>query len=158
MTDKERQPRACYNKRRAAAYREPWMKRERVLRMLRRHHDELVNQFGVKALTLFGSVARDEADATSDVDLLVEFVRPTGYFGLVRLQLCLQQLLGAEVDLATSGSVRPAMRQRIAKEAPSRPEPGKSESKTSWLRLRSTWSSNRVRFLLRRQDSPQLNK
>jgi predicted nucleotidyltransferase len=53
-----------------------------------------VNQFGVKSLALFGSVARDEAGAASDVDLLVEFDRPTGYFGLVRLQLFLQQLLG----------------------------------------------------------------
>jgi predicted nucleotidyltransferase len=43
--------------------------------------------------------------------------RPTGYFGLVRLQLLLQQLLGCAVDLGTVNSLRPSMRQRIDKEA-----------------------------------------
>jgi predicted nucleotidyltransferase len=93
------------------------MKREDVLSVLRASRERLRSEYGVKSLTLFGSVARDEAQPTSDVDLLVEFDRPTGYFGLVRLQLLLQQLLGCEVDLGTPGSLRPAMRQRIDKEA-----------------------------------------
>jgi uncharacterized protein len=93
------------------------MRKDQVLRVLREHRALLANQFGVKKLTLFGSVARDEADSASDIDLLVEFDRPTGYFGLVRLQLFLQQVLGAEVDLGTPGSVRPVMRERIAHEA-----------------------------------------
>jgi predicted nucleotidyltransferase len=93
------------------------MRREQVLRVLREHRDQLVSEFGVKHLRLFGSVARGEASAASDVDLLVEFGRPTGYFGLVRLQLFLQQLLAAEVDLGTLGSLRPSMRERIEKEA-----------------------------------------
>jgi predicted nucleotidyltransferase len=93
------------------------MKREEAVRILREHAEELRGQFGVRSLALFGSVARDEAKLTSDVDLLVEFNRPTGYFGLVRLQLFLEQLLGCQVDLGTPGSLRPTMRQRIDKEA-----------------------------------------
>jgi predicted nucleotidyltransferase len=93
------------------------MKREEAVRILGEHAGELRAQFGVRSLTLFGSVARDEAKRSSDVDLLVEFDRPTGYFGLVRLQLFLEQLLGCPVDLSTPGSLRPTMRQRVAKEA-----------------------------------------
>jgi predicted nucleotidyltransferase len=54
------------------------MKRDEVIRVLREHRGELREQFGVKSLALFGSVARDEATGTSDVDLLVEFERPIG--------------------------------------------------------------------------------
>ena len=93
------------------------MKRDEVLSVLRGHWERLRSEYGVKSLTLFGSVARDEAQASSDVDLLVDFDRPTGYFGLVRLQLLLQELLGCDVDLGTAGSLRPTMRQRLDKEA-----------------------------------------
>lgn len=93
------------------------MRRDAVLSILRDQRERLRSEYGVKSLTLFGSVARDEARSSSDVDLLVEFERPTGYFGQVRLQLLLQDLLGCEVDLGTPGSLRPAMRQRIDKEA-----------------------------------------
>src|SRR5438067_13105345 len=93
------------------------MNRDQLSAIVRDHEQQLRAEHGVKKLTLFGSVAREEAQPTSDVDLLVEFDRPTGYFGLVRLQLHLQQLLGNEVDLGTPGSLRPAMRQRIEKEA-----------------------------------------
>ena len=93
------------------------MTRDDVLRLLREHRDQLREQFGVKSLALFGSVARDQAAEASDVDLLVEFDRPTGYFGLVRLELFLHEILGAEVDLGTPGSLRPEMRERVAREA-----------------------------------------
>jgi predicted nucleotidyltransferase len=93
------------------------MKRDAVLAVLGAQREQLRSEYGVKSLALFGSVARDEAGPKSDVDLLVEFDRPTGYFGLVRLQLRLQELLGCEVDLGTPRSLRPTMRQRIDKEA-----------------------------------------
>jgi hypothetical protein len=93
------------------------MKRDEVLSVLRAQRERLRSEHGVKSLGLFGSVARDEAGPNSDVDLLVEFERPTGYFGLVRLQLLLQELLGCPLDLGTPGSLRPSMRQRIDKEA-----------------------------------------
>ena len=57
------------------------MKRDKVVKILSEHRDELQQRFGVKSLALFGSVARDEATGISDVDLLVEFDRPTGLFG-----------------------------------------------------------------------------
>ena len=93
------------------------MRREQLLAILREKVPHLRTEHGVKTLTLFGSLARDEAKPGSDVDLLVEFDRPTGYFGLVRLQLFLEGLLGNPVDLGTPGSLRPEMRERIEREA-----------------------------------------
>jgi predicted nucleotidyltransferase len=93
------------------------MKRVDVVRKLEAERENLRKRYGVASLALFGSVARDEATEESDVDLLVEFSRPTGYFGLVRLQLFLQEILGHDVDLGTPGSLRPPMRARVEKEA-----------------------------------------
>ena len=56
------------------------MQRDDILKILAEHRDGLRQQFGVKALALFGSAARGEATETSDVDLLVEFDRPIGLF------------------------------------------------------------------------------
>lgn len=53
------------------------------------------------------SVARSEATEMSDLDLLVEFARPVGLFGLCTLQDPLAQLLGCAVDLGTPDSLKP---------------------------------------------------
>lgn len=92
------------------------MTSDEVLATLAAHRSALL-QRGVKSLRLFGSVARGEATDESDVDLLVEFSRPTGLFGLVRLRRYLEELLGCKVDLTTPGGLRESMRQRILNEA-----------------------------------------
>ncbi len=77
---------------------------------------ELTKQFGVKSLLVFGSVARNEATTSSDVDLLVEFSRPVGYFGLFALQDYLEELLGCHVDLGTPDSLKPSIREHVMAE------------------------------------------
>ena len=89
------------------------MKQEVVLQALKQKNAELITKFGVKSLQLFGSVARDEATSTSDVDLLVEFNRPVGYFGLFALQDYLEKLLGCPVDLGTPDSLKPYIKERV---------------------------------------------
>ena len=89
------------------------MTREQVVRILSEQSTELAAKYGVKSLSLFGSVSRDEASPTSDVDLLVEFNRPVGYFGLFALQDHLESLLGCRVDLGTPNSLKPRIRARV---------------------------------------------
>src|SRR5215207_5427157 len=89
------------------------MKQDIVLQILKQKNTELTNQFGVKSLLLFGSVARNEASITSDVDLLVEFNRPVGYFGLFALQDYLEKLLGCPIDLGTPDSLKPYLKERV---------------------------------------------
>lgn len=94
------------------------MKRDEVLKILDKHRDELRQKQGVKSLALFGSVARDEASETSDVDLLVEFDRPVTLFDLAALELSLQELLGvSRVDVVMRDSIYPAIKEDILREA-----------------------------------------
>jgi predicted nucleotidyltransferase len=88
------------------------MKQDVVLQILKKN-TEMTEQFGVKSLLLFGSVARNESTATSDVDLLVEFNRPVGYFGLFTLRDYLEKLLGCPVDLGTPDSLKPYIKERV---------------------------------------------
>jgi predicted nucleotidyltransferase len=92
------------------------MERNVVIRTLKQHRNELVEQYGVQSLALFGSVARDQARSTSDVDLLVEFSRPTGLFGLFALQDHLESLLGCPVDLGTPDSLKPRLKSTVMAE------------------------------------------
>jgi predicted nucleotidyltransferase len=93
------------------------VKRDNVLHLLTEHRGELAQRFGVQSLALFGSVARDEASSTSDVDLLVEFNRPVGLFGLFALQNHLEALLGCAVDLGTPDSLKPRLKEHVLQEA-----------------------------------------
>ena len=89
------------------------MKQEDVLQILKQKNTELTKQFGVKSMLMFGSLARNEATQTSDVDLLVEFNCPVGYFGLFALQDYLEKLLGCSVDLGTPNSLKPYIKERV---------------------------------------------
>ena len=91
------------------------MRRDEAIRILETHRDEM-DRFDVKSLSIFGSVARDEARPDSDLDVLVEFRgRPTfdGYMGLLEY---LEDLLGSTVDLVTSGGLRPELRPYVEPE------------------------------------------
>ncbi len=92
------------------------MQPDEVIHVLRVHRAEL-EEFSVGSLSVFGSVARGEAEVDSDVDLLVEFSKPVGLFEFVGLQQHLEGLLGCAVDLATPNALRPGMRSRILREA-----------------------------------------
>jgi predicted nucleotidyltransferase len=89
------------------------MDREKIRETLQKHHTVLEQRFGVGTLSVFGSVARNEAGPGSDIDLLVEFNRPVGYFGLFELQDFLESLLGCKVDLGTRESLKPRIRDSV---------------------------------------------
>ncbi|EME71505.1 nucleotidyltransferase [Paramagnetospirillum caucaseum] len=91
--------------------------RDEVIGRLQSRPD-IMERFGVKALFLFGSVVRDEAKPTSDIDLMVDFFpgRPGGLFAYVDLKHALEGLLGRPVDLITSGNIKPRLQRRILDE------------------------------------------
>lgn len=92
------------------------MKRDEILNILNEHRSE-IERFGVRSLALFGSAARGEARADSDIDILVEFAKTVGLFEFVRLEAFLRRLLGKSVDLVTPDALRPQMRERVLREA-----------------------------------------
>jgi predicted nucleotidyltransferase len=93
------------------------MKRAEVIRILLDRLNDLQTNYAVKTLALFGSVARDEAQPGSDVDLLVEFSRPVGLFHFFRLQDYLESQLSCKVDLGTPDSLKPRLREHVLREA-----------------------------------------
>ena len=74
-------------------------RRSAVIAVARRH--------GAHNVRVFGSVARGEHSATSDIDLLVDFEAGVGLFEMAALVDELKELLESDVDVVSSGSLRP---------------------------------------------------
>lgn len=71
----------------------------------------------VQEIWVFGSVARGEATAGSDVDILVDLSAPVSLFDLVRLRRRLEMVVGRRVDLVTREGLRPQLREQVMREA-----------------------------------------
>lgn len=56
----------------------------------------LTKQFKVKEIGIFGSVVRGEDKETSDVDILIEFDEPIGFFKFLELEDLIQKVLEGE--------------------------------------------------------------
>ena len=93
------------------------MQRDHIIRILNEQQKTLAERYSVEKLSLFGSVARDEARDDSDVDLLVEFSQPVGLFQFIELQQWLDFLLGCKVDLGTPRSLRTSIKDQVLREA-----------------------------------------
>jgi len=84
-------------------------KREEVLR--------ICAKYGARNVRVFGSVARGQADAESDIDFLVEMDAGRSLFDLGGLQYELEQLLGRPVDVVTERGLKVRIRERVLREA-----------------------------------------
>ena len=89
-----------------------------VLDTLRAHEAEL-RRLGVSHAAVFGSVARGEAGADSDVDVLVELDqdRPLGIFEYARLKLYINELLDGTSDVVNRRTLKPLLRDSILRDA-----------------------------------------
>jgi len=86
--------------------------RQTVLTRLRDRLDT-IRSFGVQSLALFGSVARDEAAETSDLDFLVEFEGAATFDRYMDLKFSLEDLFGKPVDLVTRRSLKPQIAESV---------------------------------------------
>ncbi|MBP2548765.1 putative nucleotidyltransferase [Neorhizobium galegae] len=77
----------------------------------------LVAKHKVTNPRVFGSVARGEDREDSDLDILVDTLPDTTLFDLGGLQSDLEKHLEIRIDVATSGRLRPRVRDRIMAEA-----------------------------------------
>ena len=74
-------------------------------------------QRGVRNLRVFGSVARGEGDAQSDIDFLVDLEPGRSLLDLGGLQRDLEQLLATKVDVVSSRGLRERVKARVFLEA-----------------------------------------
>lgn len=79
-------------------------------------YPELKQKYAVSKLGIFGSYARDEARADSDLDVLVAFDDPPSLFKFIELENLISDTLGVKVDLVMEDAIKPAIRERILKE------------------------------------------
>ena len=73
------------------------MHREQILGTMRSHLQDLSARYGLVRLGIFGSAARDQMTATSDIDVIVEM--PPDLFQLIGLKQELEELLDRPVDI-----------------------------------------------------------
>ncbi|MGQ9539930.1 MAG: nucleotidyltransferase family protein [Armatimonadota bacterium] len=90
--------------------------REQILSLIRGHQDQ-IRRWGVRRLGLFGSFARGQAGADSDIDILVEFEAGYKTFdNFVQLAFFLEELLGRRVELLTLEALSPYIGPHILQE------------------------------------------
>ena len=88
--------------------------------LLKERRNEILRiaaQYGAHNVRVFGSVARGEADAASDIDFLVEMQPGRSLLDLGGLQADLEALLGCRVDVVTEKGLKTRIRGRVLAEA-----------------------------------------
>ena len=91
--------------------------KEEILAVLRAALPHLRRRWPIRSLALFGSVARGDASAASDIDILVDFERPLGLSAFIALEASLAGLTGRRVDLVSRAALKPHIGRRILGEA-----------------------------------------
>jgi predicted nucleotidyltransferase len=85
------------------------MSRDQILALLSKALPELKAKHGVAELAIFGSVARDEAEPCSDVDVLARYAGPVNLRAYMGLKADLEARLGMPVDLVTPAALKPRL-------------------------------------------------
>jgi predicted nucleotidyltransferase len=91
---------------------------QHVLETLRAHENDL-RRLGVSHAAVFGSVARGEAGAESDVDVLVDLDenRPMGIFEYARVKLYIDEILEGSSDVVNRRTLKPLLRANVLHDA-----------------------------------------
>ncbi len=85
---------------------------EELKKIINQHKKELEEKYKVKSMAIFGSYVRNEQNAESDVDILVEFKEPVGLL-FIHLADYLEEILGIKVDLLTPEAIKPNRKKYI---------------------------------------------
>ena len=92
-------------------------KLQKYMELLHKSLPDLVEQYHVATLEVFGSYVRHEQRKDSDLDILVTFSQPPSLLKFIRLENELSDALGVKVDLVMKNSLKPHIGQVILREA-----------------------------------------
>ncbi len=92
------------------------MKQEKIREKIHEQLPLLRAKYHVKKIGIFGSFIRGEQTKGSDLDVLVEFDVPVGFFEFIRLENFLSHTLRKKVDLVSKRAIKPAVKKEIFKE------------------------------------------
>jgi predicted nucleotidyltransferase len=91
--------------------------KESLLKFISSHKDEFKRSFGVSRIGLFGSGARGELSADSDIDIVVEMDKPDLFF-LIGVKQTLEEAFGKKVDvIRLRDTMNRSLRRRIERDA-----------------------------------------
>ena len=93
------------------------MKMDEVVLPNREKILQLAEQYGARRVRVFGSVARRQDDAESDIDFLVDMEPGRSLFDLGGLLVDLEKLLNSKVDVVTERGLKERIRDRVVNEA-----------------------------------------
>ena len=93
------------------------MKMDEVVLPNREKILQLADQYGARQVRVFGSVARRQDDAESDIDFLVDMEPGRSLFDLGGLLVDLEKLLNSKVDVVTERGLKERIRDRVVNEA-----------------------------------------
>ena len=91
-----------------------------ALELIRNHRLQIMDvaaRHGAGNIQVFGSVARHEEQADSDIDLLVDMAPDHDLFDMIALARELEELLRRKTDVVTREELSPYLRERILNEA-----------------------------------------
>jgi uncharacterized protein len=77
---------------------------------------EICERNDIEFCALFGSFARGEANAKSDIDLLIRFAKPQSLLGHIGVTHQFEDILGKEVDLITENELSPLIRENVLRD------------------------------------------
>lgn len=89
---------------------------QRIREKISERRNYLRETYGVAKIGIFGSIARNEATESSDVDILITLEEPIGYFKFFKLEQEIASLVGRNVDVVTEPSIKPAIKSNIMKD------------------------------------------
>ncbi|MBU0569604.1 nucleotidyltransferase family protein [Patescibacteria group bacterium] len=81
--------------------------------IISKEKSKLDKEYGVSHIGIFGSFVRGEQKENSDIDILVEFKKPVGFFKFLSLEEYLEKKLERRVDLVTKKALKPTIGKHI---------------------------------------------
>lgn len=90
--------------------------KNQITDIIQKNMDFLRSEYKVDTMGIFGSVSRGEEKEGSDIDILVEFSKPLGFFKFTELEEFLSKIIGEKVDLVTKKALKPVIKNEILKE------------------------------------------
>jgi hypothetical protein len=90
---------------------------DEIRTIIKQHRNVLAEKYGVAVVGIFGSYVRCAQKDRSDIDLLVDILRPISLLELVGAEIYLSEVLDAKVDLVPKRDVREELRETIFAEA-----------------------------------------
>ena len=89
---------------------------EEIKEILIREKPFLKEKYKVKDVGIFGSYVRGDQQDKSDLDILVEFESPVGFFKFLEIEEYLEKITGIKVELVTKKALKPRIGEYILRE------------------------------------------